>query len=100
MVAIAGPSTSALYYAGLLLVVPWAHSVLRLRFVPATAAAASILVNNNFFFVSSVIVGMAAGYTIERGMRVEFRQRRLIDRDGTGPTPCSATSSPGPSSSA
>jgi class 3 adenylate cyclase len=99
MVAIANSSASALYYAGLLLVIPWAYSVLRLRFLYATAAAATILVgyevvaiwvkhtapdilvNNNFFFVSSVIVGMAAGYTIERGMRAEFLQRRLIDRE-------------------
>jgi class 3 adenylate cyclase len=99
MVAIANPSASALYYAGLLLVIPWAYSVLRLRFLYATAAAATILVgyevvavwvkhtppdilvNNNFFFVSSVIVGMAAGYTIERSMRAEFLQRRLIDRE-------------------
>jgi class 3 adenylate cyclase len=99
MIAIANPSASALYYAGLLLVIPWAYSVLRLRFLYATAAAATILVgyevvaiwvkhtapdilvNNNFFFVSSVIVGMAAGYTIERGMRAEFLQRRLIDRE-------------------
>jgi len=99
MVAIANPSASALYYAGLLLVIPWAYSVLRLRFVYATAAAATILVgyevvaiwvkhtppdilvNNNFFFLSSVIVGVAAGYTIERGMRAEFLQRRLIDRE-------------------
>src|SRR5919198_4891606 len=99
MVAIANSSASALYYAGLLLVIPWAYSVLRLRFLYATAAAAKILVgyevvavwvkdtpadilvNNNFFFVSSVIVGMAAGYTIERGMRAEFLQRRLIDRE-------------------
>jgi class 3 adenylate cyclase len=99
MVAIADPSASALYYAGLLLVMPWAYSVLRLRFVYATAAAATILVgyevvaiwvkhtppdilvNNNFFFISSVIVGVAAGYTIERGMRNEFLQRRLIDRE-------------------
>src|SRR5439155_1619903 len=99
MVAIANPSASALYYAGLLLVIPWAYSVLRLRFVYATTAAATILVgyevvaiwmkhtpadilvNNNFFFVSSVIVGVAAGYTIERSMRTEFTQRRLIDHE-------------------
>jgi class 3 adenylate cyclase len=98
MVAIAS-SASALYYAGLLLVIPWAYAVLRLRFAYATAAAATILVgyevvaiwvkhtpadilvNNNFFFLSSVVVGVAAGYTIERGMRAEFVQRRLIDRE-------------------
>jgi hypothetical protein len=97
MVAIAGTSASALYYAGLLLVIPWAYTVLRLRFSYATGAAAAILVgyegvailvkhtpldillNNNFFFVSSVIVGMVAGYTIERSMRTEFLQRRLIE---------------------
>jgi class 3 adenylate cyclase len=99
MVAIADPSASALYYAGLLLVIPYAYSLLRLRFVYATAAAvvilvgyevvaiwvkhspADILVNNNFFFVSSVIIGAAAGYTIERGMRAEFVQRREIERE-------------------
>jgi class 3 adenylate cyclase len=99
MVAIADPATSALYYAGLLLVIPWAYSVLHLRFGYATAAAASILVgyevvaiwvqhtpahilvSNNFFFVSSVIVGVAAGYTIERGMRAEFLQQRRIDHE-------------------
>src|SRR5262249_8663948 len=90
---------SALYYAGLLLVIPWAYSVLRLRFAYATAVAAvvliayefvaigvkhtpaDVLINNNFFFLSSVIIGMVAGYTIERGMRSEFVQRREIDRE-------------------
>ena len=99
MIAIADSSVAALYYAGLLLVIPWAYSVLRLRFAYATAAAAmilvgyevvavgvkhtsaDILVNNNFFFLSSVIIGVVAGYTIERGMRAEFLQRRLIDRE-------------------
>ena len=99
MVAIADSSASALYYAGLLLVIPWAYSVLRLRFGYATAAAAAVLIayeivaigvkhtpadvliNNNFFFLSSVVIGMAAGYTIERGMRAEFVQRREIERE-------------------
>jgi len=99
MIAIAGTSGSALYYAGLLLVIPWAYSVLRLRFAFASTAAAAILVgyefvaisikhthveilvNNNFFFISSVIIGMVAGYTIERGMRAEFLQRREIERE-------------------
>jgi signal transduction histidine kinase len=97
MVAIADASASALYYAGLLLVIPWAYSVLRLRFRYATGVApviivgfeavaiwvkhmpVDLLVNANFFFVSSVIIGMVAGYTIERSMRTEFVQRRLIE---------------------
>jgi signal transduction histidine kinase len=97
MVAIADPSAGHLYYAGLLLVVPWTYTLLRVRFAYATVAAVTILigyeivaiwikptpldifVNNNFFFVSSVIIGMAAGYTIERGIRNDFLQRRLIE---------------------
>jgi signal transduction histidine kinase len=38
-----------------------------------------ILVNNNFFFVSSVIISMVAGYMLERSLRTEFKQRRLIE---------------------
>ena len=38
-----------------------------------------ILVNNNFFFLSAVIIGMVAGYTIERGLRTDFLQRRVIE---------------------
>ena len=72
MVAVAGAPASALYYAGLMLVIPWAYAVVRLRFWYATFAAVVILVvyegvaiwvkhtapdllvNANFFFVSSV----------------------------------------------
>jgi hypothetical protein len=38
-----------------------------------------ILINNNFFFLSAVIIGMVAGFTIERGLRTDFLQRRLIE---------------------
>jgi signal transduction histidine kinase len=97
MIAIADVSGGYLYYAGLLLVIPWAYTVLRLRFSYATVAAAAImvgyeivavwlkstpldiLINNNFFFLSSVIIGMVAGYTIERSIRTDFLQRGLIE---------------------
>ena len=97
MVAIADASAITLYYAGLLLVIPWSYSVFRLRFTYATGAAAVIivsfevvaigvkhmpvdlLVNANFFLFSSVVIGMVAGYTIERSMRTEFMQRRVIE---------------------
>jgi len=97
MIAIASPSTGYLYYAGLLLVVPWAYAVLQLRFAYATRACVAImagyefvalwlkptpieiLINNNFFFLSAVIIGMVAGYTIERGVRTDFLQRRVIE---------------------
>jgi signal transduction histidine kinase len=97
MIAIAHPSAGYLYYAGLLLVIPWAYTVLQLRFSYATRACLAIiigyeivavwleptpiqiLINNNFFFLSAVIIGMVAGYTIERGLRTDFLQRRLIE---------------------
>lgn len=97
MIAIADASDGYLYYAGLLLVIPWAYTVLRLHFSYATAAVALIMVgyeataiwlkptpleifiNNNFFFLSSVIIGMVAGYTIERSIRTDFVQRGLIE---------------------
>ena len=40
---------------------------------------AEILLNNNFFFLSAVIIGMVAGYTMERGLRTDFLQRRVIE---------------------
>jgi signal transduction histidine kinase len=97
MIAIAHPSAGYLYYAGLLLVIPWAYTVLQLWFSYATRACLAIiigyeivavwleptpiqiLINNNFFFLSAVIIGMVAGYTIERGLRTDFLQRRLIE---------------------
>ncbi|GAC1341075.1 MAG: hypothetical protein NVSMB29_10940 [Candidatus Dormibacteria bacterium] len=97
MVGIASGRGRDLYYAGLLLVFPWAYAVLQLRFAYATAACAmivvgyeivatglkppplDILVNNNFFFLSSLIISSLAGYTIERGLRTDFLQRQVID---------------------
>ena len=97
MIAIASPAVGHLYYAGLLLVVPWAYTVLQLRFSYATKACLvimacyemvaiwlkptppEILLNNNFFFLSAVIIGMVAGYARERGLRTDFLQRRVIE---------------------
>ena len=97
MIATVRPSAGYLYYAGLLLVIPWAYTVLQLRFSYATRACLAIiigyeivavwleptpiqiLINSNFFFLSAVIIGMVAGYTIERGLRTDFLQRRLIE---------------------
>ena len=78
MVAIADASAGYLYYAGLLLVIPWTYALLGSASRTPTVAAVTILVgyevvavwikstpldilvNNNFFFVSGVIIGMAA----------------------------------------
>ena len=97
MVAVVPPAKGALYYVGILLAIQWSYAVLQLRFVWATASAISVVaayeltalwhrpvsvevfINNNFFLLSTVIIGMLAGYTIERGVRSDFLQRRLID---------------------
>ena len=97
IIVIAGVHGGALYYAGLLLVIPGSFAVLQLRFLYGTAACAVIiagyelaaiwltatpfvvLVNNNFFLLASVVISMLAGYTIERGLRTDFLQRRVIE---------------------
>lgn len=97
MVGVVAPEKGALYYVGILLAIQWTYAVLQLRFNWATAAALAVVasyeltavwhrptsfevfVNNNFFLLSTVIIGMLAGYTIERGVRSDFIQRRLID---------------------
>ena len=97
MVAVVAPEKGALYYVGILLSVQWSYAVVQLRFHWATVAALTVVaayeltavwhrpvsvevfINNNFFLLSTVIIGMLAGYTIERGVRSDFIQRRLID---------------------
>jgi signal transduction histidine kinase len=97
MIAIAPQATGYLYYAGLLLVIPWAYTVLQLRFSYATQACliiiigyelvaivpkhtpAKMLVTSNFFLLSAVIIGMVAGYAIESGFRTHFMQHRTIE---------------------
>jgi signal transduction histidine kinase len=97
MVAVVPPEKGALYYVGILLAIQWSYAVVQLRFGWATAAAVAVVaayeltavwhrpasvevfINNNFFLLSTVIIGMLAGYTIERGVRSDFIQRRLID---------------------
>ena len=97
MIAIADPPAVYLYYAGLVLVIFWTYTLLQLRFAYATVACGAIivgyevvaiwftdtpieiLVNNNFFFLTAAILGVAAGYNIEDGIRTSFLQRRLIE---------------------
>lgn len=97
IIAVAGTSAGYLYYAGLLLVIPAAYTLLQLRFAWATVVClvmigayevvaiwtqslpGSLLLTNNAFILSSLSIGMVAGYTLERGARTEFLQRRLIE---------------------
>ena len=97
IIAVAGTSGGYIYYAGLLLVIPAAYTLLQLRFawaplvclvmigayevvaITVQSLPRSLLLTNNLFFLSSLSIGMVAGYTLERGARTEFLQRRLIE---------------------
>lgn len=96
MTAIIPRPGSYLYYAGLLLAVMFAFSLLRLRLMSATAVTLATIVayvvtaiwinptpgalmtNNLFFLLSAFIIAFAAQYAIERYARTNFLQRRLI----------------------
>lgn len=89
------------YYAGLMLVLMWAYTFVKLRFFYSVTVCWTIVlgyeitavyfqemlgnevllnrfINNNFFFISSNIIGMFAGYLMERYTRNDFLQRREI----------------------
>lgn len=105
MIGIALDRESALfYYAGLMLVMMWSYTFVKLRFAYAafscwiivlgyeitaivykgmlsSSQMIPIFINNNFFFLSSNIIGMFACYLIELYSRKDFLQRReLADR--------------------
>lgn len=102
MIGIAVELQSGLYYyAGLMLVIMWSYTFVKLRFVYAAISCWTIVlgyeitgivykdmlsntqmipifVNNNFFFISSNILGMFACYLIELYSRKDFFQRREL----------------------
>jgi hypothetical protein len=96
MTAIIPRPGSYLYYAGLLLAVMFAFSLLRLRLTSATVVTlmtivayvvsaiwinptpGALMANNLFFLLSAFIIAFAAQYAIERYARTNFLQRRLI----------------------
>lgn len=84
------------YYAGLILAVMYAHSLLRLRFIYATVTTwlvlagyvvtttlldvipFEILLNNVFFLVSSNIIGMFASFWIEYYFKSSFWKEQIL----------------------
>jgi len=90
MTCVAGPPGNGLYYAGLIMVVIYGASLVRLRCVIAAAVslvllvcyqvsalylnpiAPSLLLNNDFFLTFSVGVGIFASYTQEIYARHDF----------------------------
>jgi HPt (histidine-containing phosphotransfer) domain-containing protein len=91
------------YYAGLMLVLMWIYTLVRLRFKYATTISliitisyeinaiwinrlldtpdnAMVFLNNNFFFIGANIIGMFASFTIEWYMRKNFLLREEIKK--------------------
>ncbi len=92
------------YYSGLILVLIWIYTFIRLRFWNSLIAGLIItlgyelvavfvqhlthgdlrsenmlvFINNNFFFISANILGAFASYHIEKLHRSDFRQKRTI----------------------
>ncbi|WDP91569.1 MAG: response regulator [Desulfobacter sp.] len=96
MVILADPPANFSYYAGIILVFITTHTFFRIGFLWAAAASTSILIayeiisiwivdtpvpvfiNNNFFFISSALLCIMAGYSIELAARQRFFSRHLL----------------------
>jgi signal transduction histidine kinase len=92
------PSGVHPYTSGLLLAVPIACVLWRVRFIYAACASllvviadnvtaiwvaglpTAILLTNNFFLVSASLLGLLAGYNMEVYIRREFLQRRAVEK--------------------
>jgi signal transduction histidine kinase len=103
MIALAQESepASRYYYAGLLLVLTFSFTVVRLRFLPAAlccfviiatyelvavwdqglladglrSGAGPVFLNNNFFLVAAGVITLMGSYVLENYARTDFRQR-------------------------
>ncbi len=96
MAVIAHSSGLFTYYAGLILVLIYLYTFVRLRFALATLAGwlivcaqevsalwmtetpLLIILNNSFFFLSANVLGMAACYSMELSTRRDFLQSRRL----------------------
>ena len=102
MIAISkDPGATRYYYAGLILVMMWAYTFTRIRFVYATVTCwivvaayeftgiyiqkmledrelLVVFINNNFFFIAANIMGMVINFLFERYARRDYVNRMLI----------------------
>ena len=96
MVLISDTEGGYFYYAGLMLVIQFAHGLTRLSFINATISTliialiylliawgvkntpAELLINNSFFLLSTVIIGMFISYSLEFYIRGNLWQRIKI----------------------
>ena len=101
MIVIAPPPVNYFHNAGLLLVLMWGYTFIRIRFTWASLAGwvqvvlyeiaaiwisptpYTVLFNNSFFFISANVIGMLACYSIEFYARRDFflRQRLKIEQE-------------------
>ncbi len=97
MTAIIPAPGNYLYYAGLLLVIVYTFTLVRLSLLSSMTVSAvtiasylavalsmsetppELVVNNMFFLGSTVVIGFSANYSMARYARTNFLQRRLIE---------------------
>ncbi len=89
-----------IYYAGLMLVIFYAHAFVRLRFLWASLATLAILggyealvfllrpetpvkeiVSGHFLLIATILAGMAASYSLELDARKQFLLQRHLDEE-------------------
>jgi two-component system, cell cycle sensor histidine kinase PleC len=97
MTAIMPPPANSLYYAGLIMVVIYGSSLVRLRFVNSLMVSLSLVaayqvvstlinpipfkyyLNNNFFLIMATAVGLFSGYIQEMYIRRSYRAQKVIE---------------------
>ncbi len=99
MSVVAPPPAGQTFYVGLMLAVISFHTLVRVRFTYVTLVTWTVIaayevailwfhplprlvaVNNTFFLVTANLIGMFAGYSIERHARTDFLLRRTIEAE-------------------
>jgi len=97
MTAIMPPPFSSLYYAGLIMVVIYGSSLVRLRFINSVVVSLLLVasyqivstlinpipfkdyLNNNFFLIMATAVGLFSGYIQETYIRRSYRAQKVIE---------------------
>ena len=97
MTAIMQPPFNSLYYAGLIMVVIYGSSLVRLRFVNSVVISLTLValyqivstlinpipfkdyLNNNFFLVMATAVGLFSGYIQEMYIRRSYKAQKVIE---------------------
>ena len=97
MTAIMPPPFNSLYYAGLIMVLIYGSTLVRLRFINALLISLSLVamyqvvslvlnpipfkdyISNNFFLVMATCVGLFSGYIQEMYIRRSYRAQKVIE---------------------